>query len=130
MKALGEDELDPKEALRLASRMENSPEYREIQKTIMSDMYISFAVDRYRVLGEVRDIALDGEQSARNKIDAAKVFLENTKNDNILTSVSDEISEQRKILERMEKALTNKADDIDSADNLLDVINADIVDES
>jgi len=137
IKATGEN-LNDVLAGRRALSIERTELFNRISSKLQADMYVTFAVDRYKVLNNLLEIALNDETddrgrrkvSVRMQLDASKVFLEHTqKEGDMLPQMGSYLDRQEEILAKMENALENKGEEITDADSLLDIINADIVDE-
>ncbi len=62
-----------------SKRLESSQLYLKVYQVLQSNLYISFAVDRFRVIQEALDKCLDPLVSDRDKAPYMKIFLEETR---------------------------------------------------
>jgi len=106
----------------LANSLENTKRYKELAFILHANIFTSFIFDRYRVLNEVKEVALSQDVATRDKIEASKVFLQETR-------LPDDFNKDKlddndiKIIKAIKENLTQKAKELNNSKNFLEHIN-------
>ena len=62
-----------------AKRLENSQMYLKVYQVLQTNLYVSFAIDRFKVIQEAYDRSMDPLVADRDKAPYMKIFLEETR---------------------------------------------------